>query len=117
LAIGSVTLANAATAANISTNVLNTILADTPNLGYLNPALESYSSISTKPLQEYVQTGNVRLYEGLVNYAQTRSFDPLNSTLETLFQNITVSMVSSRVLQYEHPDYSDLVIINTDHDV
>lgn len=73
LMVGSVTRANATTAANVSTNVLNTVLVDTPNLEYLNPALQSSSSIREKPLQEYVQTGNVRLYEGLVNKVHTKS--------------------------------------------
>lgn len=100
LVIGSVTRASAATSANISTDVVNTILADTPNLAYLNPTLQSYSSLSTKPLQEYVQSGNVHLYKGLVNNAHTKSFDTLIPTMEKLFQDITVSMMSSRVLQY-----------------
>lgn len=99
LIVGSVSRPDVVAAPDTSTNVANTVLVNTPQLDYLNPALKTYSSIGEKPLQEYVQTGNIALYQGLVNTARTNLTGSLIPTIEALFQNITVSMMSSRTLQ------------------
>ena len=83
----------------VFTGVEKTVLVETPELRFLTAPSEVYPTLNSKPLQEYVLEANLPNYRGLVTTAQSQRAAPLSKTVETLFQNITVSMMSSKALQ------------------
>ncbi len=98
---GSISRPQGADSTTVQTNVQGTILVDTPELSFLNPySNEDYPSLAQKPLQGYIQGGNLPLFRGLVNNVRVGGLSALPRTMESLFENITISMMSSKTLQY-----------------
>lgn len=83
------------TAPFISTQVISTALISTPELHFLaQPILAQDSSAGARTLQQNIQTWRGTKDEGLVNTNDRMTSRPLAETIEMLFQNATVSMMS-----------------------
>jgi hypothetical protein len=81
-----------------NTSVAATILTESPELAFFgNPA--SLTSISWPYLQDVQTSWNNSLYLGLSNTPATQAKLPLQDALEVMFQNITISLMSSPNLQ------------------
>lgn len=96
---GSVSRGKADTMQTVSTGVEKTVLIESPELRFLTDPSEVYPVLNSKPLQEYILNGNLQTYQGLVTTSQSLRYSSLTQTIETLFRNITVSMMSSKTLQ------------------
>ena len=100
LLVGSVHIpSNGASTPEADSNIQNTILADTPELSFLNSVLTFQAGTNYNSLQQAVLASNGTLYDGILNNQSTILNKPLTRAMEELFQNITISMMSSKKLQ------------------
>lgn len=97
---GSVSRGLADTTQTVSTGVEKTVLVETPELKFLTEPSETYPVLNLQPLQDYMLQSGLHTYQGLVRNTQPLRFESLSETIEKLFQNITISMMSAQALQY-----------------
>ena len=83
---------------NYNTSVRNTVLAKTKELNFLNEPVPGSESRTAGSLQAAILSSNGVSYEGLVNNI-TGPVRPLTSTMESLFRDSVVSMISSKSLR------------------
>ena len=99
LFVGSVYAVLDSFAPQISTGVHDTILVDTPELKYLTESIVTGSQTDEINLQESVMASNGTLFQGLLSNTSTVLRKSVAQVMEEMFQNITVSMMSSRKLK------------------
>lgn len=83
-----------------NTSVMSTVLGDTKELAFLNNYPQLSSAAST--LQQIVAIDNTS-WNGVDTVDDTQSVMSLKEALEDLFQNITIGLMSSKLLQYVPP--------------
>ncbi|KAK0919569.1 hypothetical protein LTR91_002466 [Friedmanniomyces endolithicus] len=82
-----------------TTQLSNTVLAEAPELAFLQP-FQLKNGNTTMSLQERAPLWNQQPYAGLVNAAAApNSTLPFQQALEQLFENITISLMSAPDLQ------------------
>lgn len=96
---GSVTRGLADTTQTVSTGIEKTVLVQTSELHFLTAPSGVYPVLNLQPLQDYILEGNLPTYRGLVTQTQSLRLGSLSDTIEQLFQNMTVSIMSSQALQ------------------
>lgn len=94
---GEVSREQAAANPSFDTSVQNTVLAETSELKFLK---SKTPGLAFQPLQDYIAAWpEPILFRGLVNDGPTVKLAPLSETIERLFENITISMMSSPMLR------------------
>lgn len=84
----------------ISTQVISIALISSPELDFLTlPILKQDSTSGARTLQQNLQSWTSTKDNGLVNTVDRAAARPLTETIEHLFQNATVSMMSQQHLQ------------------
>lgn len=83
---------------NINTSAVQTILADTEELDFIQKRLTTYTSNFIN-LQSMAQHNPNRAYEGLVRTSASATRGPLKATLEEMFLNYTISLLTEPYLQ------------------
>ena len=79
---------------NVNTSMVQTILAGTEELAFMQTRLNMYTSRSASPGWAY---------QGLVRTSAPTTRGPLKTTLEELFLNYTISLLTEPLLQYVMP--------------
>jgi hypothetical protein len=84
-----------------STSVMSTVLGETKELAWLNNYPEKVAYLDAT-LQQTISdpTEGKEMWNGVDVVDDLESGTPLKDALEALFQNITVGLMSSRLLQY-----------------
>ena len=104
LVVGAITRVDLDAGTTLMTSINDTILVDTPELGFVkgssNPPTQAFD-----PLQQYILRSDNKIFQGLVSQDAPVSRGALKRTMESLFQNITVSMMSSAILRPNHTSY------------
>ena len=90
--------------------VLNTALVDTNELLFLRNPEKVKALTGARTLQDAVSYSNGSMSRGILNKKFRHINLPLDSALEQMFQNITVSLMSSPVLQYVKSNGVKLII-------
>lgn len=84
----------------IDTAVQDTTLVDSPELSFLTKATTISSWTGQFSLQQSIMSSNGTLFEGIWKNQSSSTSVPLRNMMEQLFQNVTISLMSSRKLQY-----------------
>ncbi|KAF7193070.1 hypothetical protein HII31_05631 [Pseudocercospora fuligena] len=82
-----------------NTSVINTILAQSPELMFLEDSRPMKSAVYDT-FQDIADIWNSTPYKGLFNTARVQAGEPLRPALENLFHNITLGLMISPALQY-----------------
>lgn len=98
LVSGTVSRQDAASSPTVKTSVEDTVLVDTPELQFLNES-RARAGVEFDSLQQYISGSGIELFDGLINNAPTPQVGSLPRTIERLFQQVTLSMMSESVLQ------------------
>ena len=98
LVVGSVSRADVAAGPSIDTGVNNTVLSETPDLQFLKTS-SGPSSLAYQPLQQYIMASNRTIFDGLVKTKSSARAGPFSEAIQELFRNVTISMMSSNLLQ------------------
>ena len=99
LLVGSLYVHMDQTSTKGSSGILDTILVGTPELRFLTEN-DVITSLSASPsLQAAAMSSNGTLFNGIVNSATKNISQPLIRAMENVFQDITISMMSSKKLQ------------------
>ena len=105
---------------NINSSIATTILMDTEELAFVsdfNGVNQTYTY-----LQQDISESNDTMYRGVVNRMSTGQRGDLKSALETLFTNVTISLLAEEYLQANYsspyaPARMTKVTYNTYHNV
>ncbi|KAI9710459.1 MAG: hypothetical protein M1812_007427 [Candelaria pacifica] len=104
LVTGNITMSPMTNVLSDSTDIRSTSLLDTRELDYLTDyALHASTSEMDPDLQKSLRGSNNSEVSGMTRLEQTTSNRSLQDAIEIMFQNFTVSLMSSSALQ---PDYS-----------
>lgn len=100
LLVGSISNSRGSLGAIVATNtsVMSTVLGDTEELNFLNSYPQPLKGLGLT-LQQNVAT-DPNNWNGLDVVDDTSSSIPIREALETLFENITIGLMSSKLLQY-----------------
>jgi hypothetical protein len=104
LITGSITLDPTTNGLLDSTSIRSTGLLNTKELYYLTDyALHANTSDVNPDLQKALSESSISEVSGMSRLRQTASNQSLQDAIETMFQNLTVSLMSSSALQYAVP--------------
>ncbi|KAI9699475.1 MAG: hypothetical protein M1836_003086 [Candelina mexicana] len=101
LVTGNITLVKNTNGLSDSTSIRSTSLLNTKELQYLTDyALHANTPDMQPDLQNKLRLSNMSEVSGMSRIQQTTSNQLLQDAIETMFQNFTVSLMSSSALQY-----------------
>jgi hypothetical protein len=112
LIVGAVYVPRFDSAREVESSVESTILVQSPELNFLTQPLTIDPSAQLVTLQQNVLGSNGTLFNGILSNESTATRKPLIRSMEELFQNITISLMSSKKLQYEQTRKSSLATAN-----
>ena len=99
LLVGSVYVTDRSFQPNFNSAIQDTALVDTPELVFLTQSVVVSSYYGIYSLQDSIMSSNGTLFKGIYSDASPIPSKPLAQTTEEMFQNITISLMSSRTLQ------------------
>ena len=89
------------TAPNVESGIVDTVFAETPELRFLTQSQLDISNLAIPPnLQDAVLVSNATLFNSIYNNESLTMDKPLTEAMETMFERIAVSLMTSTKLRY-----------------